>query len=126
MVEQDPPAPDVPETFTAEYVAELRREADRRVVLAELKSRALAAGMLDADGLKLLDLSAVKMRDGGEIEIPDSFFEQARKSKPYLFGRPAAGSTARAPEIASPRPRNAVEMSTEEWRSAREDLLRRR
>jgi hypothetical protein len=117
------------ESFPAAYVDALRRDADHRVMMAELKSRALSAGMVDADGLKLLDLSKVGLAEDGSLTMPDGFFESARKSRPYLFsgGMPAnaAGSVARAPAQSPPPVRLATEMSFEEWQAARADLLRR-
>lgn len=124
MHNDEPP----PEQYSAEYVADLRKQADQRVMMAELRSRALAAGMVDAEGLKLLDTSKASLAEDGSLILPEGFFEAARRSKPYLFAPAgnAAGSTARAPAHAPPRPHLATEMSFEEWRAARAELLRRR
>lgn len=121
--------PAVPETYTAEFVQAIRQDAERRVMLAELKAAALEAGMVDADGVKLLDLGRVTIGADGGVQIPDGFFEGARKAKPYLFaasGPARQGSTARVPAVQPPQARMATEMSFDEWQTARAELLRRR
>lgn len=42
-------------------------EAERRLIRAELKAEAVRAGMVDLDGLKLLDLSALRLSAGGDV-----------------------------------------------------------
>ena len=117
MTEQsDPPAP-APDPA----VAALRD----RLIQSELRSAAREAGMHDLDGLKLLDQSALILND--KLELPDasSLISRLKRDKPYLFTR--SSSTAAAPPAAAPaKGRNAMEMSLEEWRAARAELLRRR
>lgn len=125
MSEDDNRGPAVPERIDAAYIAELRQAADRRVIMAEMKAHAMSAGMVDPDGLKLLDTSGVSLDEHGEIHLPDGFFEAARKAKPYLFSGSVAGSTARAPATTPTRFRSATEMSFDEWQAARSALLRR-
>ena len=101
-------------------------------MMAELRARALAAGMVDADGVKLLDTGKASLAEDGSLVLPEGVFEAARRNKPYLFtpiggaGGNTTGSTARAPAHAAPRPHLATEMSFEEWQAARAELLRRR
>jgi hypothetical protein len=116
---------DEPESYSADYVMQLRQAADQRVLAAEMRGRALAAGMVDPEGLKLLDLSGVKLLDDGSVQIPDGFFDDARRAKPFLFVAKHTASVAKAPDVAPMRARNAVEMNFEEWQAARSDLLRR-
>ena len=74
--------------------------ADQRIIRAELKAEALKAGMVDLDGLKLADLSKVKLNDAGEVEGADALMTELKKSKPYLFGTPGTTSntTTNAPK----------------------------
>jgi hypothetical protein len=48
-------------------VAEARSAADQRVIRAELKAAAVKAGIIDLDGLKLLDTSGVKILPGAPL-----------------------------------------------------------
>jgi len=91
-----------------------------RVRQAELKAEALRAGIVDLDGLKLLDPSS---QGDGE---PGAVIAKLRREKPWLFA-PATSSSAALPPQAAPLKRKmATEMSIEEWRAARAELLRRR
>ena len=124
VVTETKTVPASPETFTREYVTELRNEskayrlkaqelegkmtaaeakaasaateadakvqaaaqsANDRILRAELKAAALKAGMIDLDGLKLADLSTVKLTDTGEVEGADALMTTMKETKPYLF-----------------------------------------
>src|SRR5690349_957992 len=67
-------------TTAEQAVAEAKAEAERRIlqtmtaannriIIAELKAEALKAGIVDLDGLRLADLSSVKLNDAGELEV---------------------------------------------------------
>lgn len=105
-------------------VEQLRREHDDRMRRAELKIEAVRAGMIDLDGLKLID---PVLEAGAEGEEPDAAVLMARlkQDKPWLFGAASSSSTARAPRAEVPRARHATELSEAEWRAARAELLRR-
>ncbi len=49
-------------------LAELEASTRARLIRAELKAEAMRAGMVDLDGLRLLDLDAVAINDKGEVE----------------------------------------------------------
>ncbi|WP_045736798.1 phage scaffolding protein [Xanthomonas sp. MUS 060] len=104
-----------------ESIAKAKADADDRIVRAELKTAALKAGMIDIDGLKLADLSKVTLKDDGTLEGVDALMEGMKKDKPYLFGQPATTShPGRAPDPNPPTPKNAMEMSAEEWQAAKQ------
>ena len=46
----------------------IKLETDARLVRAELKAEAVRAGIVDLDGLKLLDLSAARLNERGEVD----------------------------------------------------------
>jgi hypothetical protein len=98
-------------------IAEACRAADARIMRAELKTAALAAGMIDPDGLKLLDTSAVNLNEEGDIVIPDTFFADAKRAKPWLFGQASTSSTASTPKIEPPRTKKVREMDDKERRA---------
>ena len=49
-------------------IAQLETDSRRRLVHAELKSEALRAGMIDLDGLKLVDIAQVELDHTGEVK----------------------------------------------------------
>ncbi|OYV74690.1 MAG: hypothetical protein B7Z74_01870 [Deltaproteobacteria bacterium 21-66-5] len=105
-------------------IAEANRTAAERIIRAEIKAAALRAGMIDLDGLKMLDLSAVKLTETGEIEGADALLEAAKKAKPYLFGDAKTASTAPTPAATPPKTKTAGDMSPEEYKAARERIRR--
>ena len=152
-----------PETFSREYVHELREEnkswrqkhqeadtarksaedakaaaekerdakgkeaqtaADQRVIRAELKAAAIKAGMVDLDGLKLADLSKVKLNAEGEVEGAEDLMEAMKKSKPYLFAS-SSSSTGKPPKKDDEKPKSATEMTDAEWKAARAAAAKR-
>lgn len=164
--EDDPPSgggitPKEPETFSKDYVRELRAEnkgwrlkaqelegkaksaeeaaakakeeadtrisdaskqAEQRIIRAELKALAVKAGIVDLDGLKLVELSTVKLKDDGEVDGADALIEGLKKAKPYLFAAPASSSTATPPSKDAPPEKRATEMSKEEYAAAKQKL----
>ena len=69
-----------------------RRSA--RVVRAELKAEAVRAGIVDLDGLKLLDLKNVQLTSEGELANAAELMAQLRRAKPWLFGGTSSSSRA--------------------------------
>ena len=98
-----------------------------RLVQAELRTEALRAGMVDLDGVRLIDPALVKLTEGGALEGGAALMARLRQDKPWLFGRAGGSSSsgASAPAAAPAAPRSAMDMGVEEWRAARAELLRR-
>jgi hypothetical protein len=105
---------------------ESRALADRRLMQAELKAEALKSGIIDLDGLKLVDPSDVTIGKDGEVRGADSAIARLRHGKPWLFKDANSSSLAVAPASAPTRNKMATEMTLDEWRIARAALLRRR
>lgn len=105
---------------------EMAENADARVVRAELKAEAVRYGMVDLDGLKLVEPDQVRVNQRGEVEGAESVMQQLKRDKPWLFAGPSSSSRASPPPAYPPRPRLATEMTLEEYRAARAELLRRR
>ena len=85
---------------------------------------ALKAGMVDLDGLKLADLSGVKLNEAGEVEGAEALMEALKKSKPYLFGAPSSSTPGTPPSPKTPEAKKATEMTDEEYQQAKAALLR--
>ncbi len=108
-------------------LASVTAAATDRLKRAELKAAAIQAGMVDPDGLKMLDLSAATLTDDGELKIPDKFFEDAKATKPFLFGAPSSSSsTHRAPPADPPKQKLATEMDDAEYRAVKTAVINRR
>lgn len=107
----------------AEKVAQAETAANQRIIRAELKAAALKAGMVDLDGLKLADLSGVKLNDAGEVEGADKLMEDLKKAKPYLFGTQQHSSNpGNPPNPNPPAAKKAMEMSDAEYAAARKQF----
>ena len=107
-------------------LVEVQAQARARVVHAELKAEAVRAGMVDLDGLKLLDASSIKVNEAGEVEGAAMLLRDMRRAKPWLFGAASSSSVAQAPGAQAPHAKLATEMGHEEWQAARRELLKRR
>ncbi|MCM8735999.1 phage scaffolding protein [Azospirillum sp. A1-3] len=96
--------------------------ANDRIIRAELKAAAIKAGMVDLDGLKLADLSAVKLDDTGNVTGADEMLAALKESKPYLFSAPQPHSSNPTPPPPAPKPGDkklAKDMTPEEFQAAR-------
>ncbi len=103
-------------------------DADERVANtlkdSALRIAAKDAGIVDLDGLKLLDTSGVKVGDDGAVTIPDKFFETAKTAKPWLFAATgsSAGNTSntvRSPPPADNKGGHVKTMTDAEYKAAR-------
>jgi hypothetical protein len=103
-----------------------RDQAARRLIQAELKAEAWKVGMVDLDGLKLIDANDIAIDDNGDVKGAAAVVARLRRAKPWLFGASSSSSHAGVPASAPTRQKLATEMSLDEWRAARAELLRRR
>ncbi len=102
------------------------RETTVRFVLAELKTEAVRAGIVDLDGLKLIDSSKLNLNSDGDVEGAAALIAELKHAKPWLFGAASSSTTAKAPAAQPPRQKQASEMNDDEYRAARAALLKRR
>jgi len=105
-------------------LAETEQEARARVTRAELKVEALRAGIVDLDGLKLLDLRNVELTSDGELANAAELMAQLRRAKPWLFGGASSSSQSTPPPVQPPRQKLATEMTDDEYRAARAAILK--
>jgi len=133
MSEDDTPAGPVVDPMTElrtraetleRRLAEIEQEARARVTRAELKVEALRAGIVDLDGLKLLDLRNVELTSDGELANAAELMAQLRRAKPWLFGGASSSSPSSPPPVQPPRQKLATEMTDDEYRAARAAILK--
>ena len=111
------------------WSANLRRCSsvpEAQLIRAELKAEAIRAGMIDLDGLKLVDSTEVTLSADGEVDGATTLMTQLKKAKPWMFSATSLSSTAIPPPAHAPRQKLATEMTDAEYRAAREVLLRNR
>ena len=112
----------------------IRAQSRDRLLRAELRSEAIRAGIVDLDGLKLADTSAITFSDDGAIDGAEAVINGLKASKPYLFAgskdKINVGATtspiARAPLPAAPELVDARSLTREQWQTERARLLSRR
>jgi hypothetical protein len=105
-------------------LGEIEQEVRARVVRAELKVEAVRAGIVDLDGLKLLDLKSVELTPDGELANAAELMAQLRRAKPWLFGGASSSSPASPPPAQPPRQKLATDMTDDEYRAARAAILK--
>jgi hypothetical protein len=103
----------------SEAIANLQNEFQARLVIANLRTEAVRSGMIDLDGLKLVDLSAVRMGNDDKIIGGRKLMDDLRRTKPWLFGMTSSSSAAIAPVSQPARRKTALEMTDEEYAAAR-------
>jgi len=117
------------EATSAKQLAELRAEMEAKVsmvsaaateklVRAELKAAAIKAGIVDLDGLRLADVSGVKLTDSGDVEGAEALIEKLKETKPYLFAAVSSTTTAKPPSQDPPKAKSAKDMTPDEFKSA--------
>jgi hypothetical protein len=107
-------------------IEEVRQHARHQIMLADLTVAAVRAGMIDLDGIRLLDLTSVPKKDDGRVADPAGLMADLKRAKPWLFGSGSTSSVTDVPPSTPPRQKLATEMSDEEYRAARTLILKRR
>jgi hypothetical protein len=105
---------------------ETEKAANARIIRAEVRAAAIAAGMVDPDGIAMLDLSKVKLDDKGAVVIPDGYFEAVKAAKPYLFGVGGTSVPGNPPPANPPAAKRATEMTDAEYSAAKAEMIKRR
>jgi len=107
-------------------LAALQRQSNARVIHAELKVEAVRQGMIDLDGIKLLDLTAAELSEAGEFEGAAQLMANLKRTKPWMFGSVSSSSAVTAPPAQPLRQKLATEMTDAEYRVARAALLKQK
>jgi hypothetical protein len=107
-------------------VDEIRQVADARVIKSELKAEALRAGMIDLDGIKLMDISTLQLSADGSVAEASLAMDKFKKQKPWLFAASFSSNPAVPPPVGPVRPKLATEMNDVEYKIARAAILKHR
>lgn len=100
-------------------IALLQSEFQTRLIAANLRTEAVRAGMVDLDGLKLMDLSGIHLDDSDKIIEGARIMSDLKRAKPWLFGAASTSSAAVAPASQPVRQKTAMDMTDEEYVTAR-------
>jgi hypothetical protein len=103
----------------SEEIAALQTNFQSRLIAANLQTEAVRAGMIDLDGLKLLDLSGVRLDDNDKVVGGRKIMADLRRDKPWLFGVASTSSAATAPASQPVRQKTAMDMTEAEYTAAR-------
>ena len=106
-------------------IATSKLAADEKLLRAELKAIALKAGIVDLDGLKLADVSKLKLNEQGELEKGEEFITELKAAKPYLFGTVGATTSTtkgKPAASASNTPVDVSAMTSEQYRAYKKSL----
>ncbi len=108
-------------------IMDLQKQAEGRLIRSELKAEALRAGMVDLDGIKLIETPELRINDRGELEGGAFLMQELKKAKPWLFSLPvpSSSSPSNAPPAQAPRQKAAMEMTDAEYRAAKAALVKR-
>jgi hypothetical protein len=83
--------------------------AKERLTTAELKAQAMKYNIVDADDLKLLDRSAVKYNENGDVTNAAEIIEDFRSKKPHLF------SSQTSVAVNVPKPKEGTGSNVVDW-----------
>lgn len=106
-----------------------QKSAHERVIQAELKAEAVAAGLNDLDLLKLIDTSSVKMDEKGQVVGLKEAISEFKTKKPAYFGSERKTSSSAGAETqgnTEVSQFNAKTASREEYEKEKARLLGRR
>jgi hypothetical protein len=102
-----------------EEIAKLRIDFQSRLIAASLRTEAVRAGMIDLDGLKLVDLTGVHLDNSDKVVGGRGIMAELRRNKPWLFGTASTSSAAVAPTSQPVRQKAVMDMTDEEYATAR-------
>jgi len=108
-----------------QQVRTLGEQSRAQLLMAELKTEAVRAGIVDLDGLRLIDTTALQVNERGDVTGAPALMEHFKRQKPWLFGSVSSSPIAVPPPSQPTRQKQAVDMSHDEYRAARAALLRR-
>jgi hypothetical protein len=107
-----------------EEIAKLRIDFQSRLITANLRTEAVRAGMIDLDGLKLVDLTGLHLDPNDKVIGGRAIMADLRRNKPWLFGAASTSSAAAAPASQPVRQKTAMDMTDDEYVAARTAVTR--
>ena len=100
-------------------IVKLRDDFESRLVIASLRTEAVRAGMVDLDGLRLIDISAVRLATDDKVIGGRKIMEDLKRSKPWLFPPASSSSASIAPASQPVQAKMALDMTDKEYAAAK-------
>jgi hypothetical protein len=92
------------------------KTSNERIIRAELRAQATAAGMHDLDGLKLADLSGLTIDENGGVAGAAELIQYLKENKAYLFKEVNSTTTnPNLPAAGASQGKGAPDMNDAEW-----------
>jgi hypothetical protein len=107
------------EVTASDEILKLRADFEKRLLMADLRTEAVRAGMIDLDGLRLVDTSKIQLGSDDRIVDGRRIMTELRRIKPWLFSKASTSSVAVVPVSQPVRQKQAMDMSEEEYIAAR-------
>jgi hypothetical protein len=104
----------------------LRSDFQSRLIVANLRTEAVRASIVDLDGLKLINLAEAQLDSDDTVVGGRQIMDDLKRRKPWLFGTSSSSSVSAAPASQPVRHKTALEMTDEEYATARAALTKRR
>lgn len=124
LLETQPDLSEPVEPPITDEIDKLRSDFRSRLIAANLRTEAVRAGIIDLDGLKLVDLSDVHLDEDDKIVGGRKIMAELRRNKPWLFAVSSTSSAAIAPASLPVRQKTAMDMTDEEYAAARTAVTR--
>ncbi len=105
-------------------IAEAKKEMVSRLVMSELKIEAVRAGIVDLDGLRLVDLSKVRFGEDDNANGAAEMIDELKSKKPWLFQVTSSSAPIAAPPAQPSTQKYAMEMTDAEYRVARANIVK--
>lgn len=104
---------------------ESKNSVKEQVKLSKLEALAVKEGLVDPDGLKLLDFSKVELQEDGTLKGAEDVLKAAKEAKPYLFGekRNSTTTTTTTPKKGDETPVDVRTLSAEEYAKEKATVL---
>lgn len=79
--------------------AKAQTELQKKLIDAELKAQAIAAGIKDIDFIKMIDTRSLQLKEDGTIDGLTKAVEDLKTAKPILFGAEKKFSSSKNAEL---------------------------
>lgn len=101
-----------------DHSAKAQKDLQKKVLDAEIKAHAVAAGLQDLDFVKMIDVQNIVVKEDGSIEGIQKAVEDLKMAKPILFGAEKKTSSSKGATLPNKTQEpviDAFKMSDEEY-----------
>lgn len=102
-----------------ENAAQVKTTLESKLILSELKAKAIYEGIKDVDFLKMIDTSSLSLDETGQVKGIDDILGSFKAAKPDLFGsdkKSSSSSNEKLPAGREETTADAFKMTEEEFK----------